>query len=136
MSLEAQNQTPPIDAVAKAREIFQSQQQQAHVRTDRMFACAMVVQWLAAIAVAYWCSPHGGLNVFGRTYPYLLATGCLGGILPLVSVVLVCLNPGAALTRHVLAVSQMLMSALLIYLSGGRDGTHFHVFGSLVFLAF
>jgi hypothetical protein len=30
----------------------------------------------------------------------------------------------------------MLMSALLIHLTGGRIETHFHVFGSLAFLAF
>jgi signal transduction histidine kinase/CheY-like chemotaxis protein len=40
------------------------------------------------------------------------------------------------LTRHVIAVSQMLTSALLIHLTGGRIETHFHVFGSLAFLAF
>ena len=30
----------------------------------------------------------------------------------------------------------MLMGALLIHLTGGRIETHFHVFGSLAFLAF
>ena len=40
------------------------------------------------------------------------------------------------LTRHVVAASQMLFSALLIHLTGGRIETHFHVFGSLAFLAF
>ena len=40
------------------------------------------------------------------------------------------------MTRHVIAISQMLTSALLIHLSGGRIETHFHVFGSLAFLAF
>ena len=30
---------------------------------------------------------------------------------------------------------QSLMSALLIHLSGGRIETHFHIFGSLAFLA-
>src|SRR5258708_16280703 len=39
-------------------------------------------------------------------------------------------------TRHTIAVGQMLMSALLIHLSGGRIETHFHVFGSLAILAF
>ncbi len=39
-------------------------------------------------------------------------------------------------TRHVIATSQMLWSALFIHLSGGRIETHFHVFGSLAFLAF
>jgi two-component system, NtrC family, sensor histidine kinase HydH len=39
-------------------------------------------------------------------------------------------------TRLVIAVAQMLWSALLIHLTGGRIETHFHVFGSLAFLAF
>src|SRR5262249_23341437 len=41
-----------------------------------------------------------------------------------------------ASTRYTVAVAQMLMSALFIHLSGGRIETHFHVFGSLAFLAF
>ena len=45
-------------------------------------------------------------------------------------------SPGQAITRHVIAVSQMLVSALLIHLTGGRIETHFHVFGSLAFLTF
>ena len=35
-----------------------------------------------------------------------------------------------------IAVGQTLTSALLIHLTGGRIETHFHVFGSLAFLAF
>ena len=41
-----------------------------------------------------------------------------------------------AITRHAIAAGQMMMSALLIHLTGGRIETHFHVFGSLAFLAF
>jgi signal transduction histidine kinase/ActR/RegA family two-component response regulator len=44
-------------------------------------------------------------------------------------------RPGTTATRQCIAVSQMLWSALLIHLSGGRIETHFHVFGSLAFLA-
>lgn len=43
---------------------------------------------------------------------------------------------GKPLTRHLIAIGQMLMSALLIHLSGGRIETHFHVFGSLAFIGF
>ena len=43
---------------------------------------------------------------------------------------------GSALTRHVVAVGQMLMGGLFIHLTGGRIETHFHVFGSLALLAF
>ncbi len=45
-------------------------------------------------------------------------------------------RPGAVGTRHAVAVGQMLSSALLIHLSGGRLEMHFHIFGSLAFLAF
>src|SRR5262249_54203261 len=51
-------------------------------------------------------------------------------------VALAFLRPGAVLTRHVIAVGQMLASGLLIHLMGGRIETHFHIFGSLAFLAF
>ncbi len=45
-------------------------------------------------------------------------------------------RPGLPSTRYIIAVAQMLMGALLIHLTGGRIETHFHVFGSLAFLAF
>src|SRR2546421_8483957 len=51
-------------------------------------------------------------------------------------VTLVILQPGKPITRHAIAVGQMLQSALLIHLTGGRIETHFHVFGSLAILAF
>jgi two-component system, sensor histidine kinase and response regulator len=60
----------------------------------------------------------------------------LGGLITILPVALAILRPGEVLTRHIIAVAQMWMSALLIHLSGGRIETHFHVFGSLAFLAF
>src|SRR5207253_10814897 len=49
---------------------------------------------------------------------------------------LAAIRPGHVITRYTVAVGQMLIGALLIHLSGGRIETHFHVFGSLAFLAF
>src|SRR2546423_1822694 len=46
------------------------------------------------------------------------------------------IQSGKAFTRHTIAIGQMLMSALLIHVTGGRIETHFHVFGSLAILAF
>ncbi len=60
----------------------------------------------------------------------------MGSGITLIPVAFVLTLPGAAVTRHVIAVAQMLTSALLIHLTGGRIETHFHVFGSLAFLAF
>src|SRR5262249_55182087 len=51
-------------------------------------------------------------------------------------IALALLRPGLRVTRHVIATGQVLMSALFIHLTGGRIETHFHVFGSLAFLAF
>jgi signal transduction histidine kinase len=44
--------------------------------------------------------------------------------------------PTRSFTHHIIAAAQMLMSALLIDITGGRVETHFHVFGSLAILAF
>jgi len=60
----------------------------------------------------------------------------LGGAISGFPIFLACKRPGHAFTRHTIAVAQMLTSALLIHLTGGRIETHFHVFGSLAFLAF
>ena len=60
----------------------------------------------------------------------------LGGLVSLFPALLAVLRPGEPSTRYTIAVAQMLMSALLIHLTGGRIETHFHVFGSLAFLAF
>ena len=43
--------------------------------------------------------------------------------------------PGRRSTRHLIAICQVGFSSLLIHLTGGRIETHFHVFGSLAFLA-
>src|SRR5262249_7554188 len=58
-----------------------------------------------------------------------------GGVLVSLPIALALLRPGMTATRHVIAVSQMLLGALAIHLTGGRIETHFHVFGSLAFLA-
>ena len=60
----------------------------------------------------------------------------LGGAITLFPVWMTRVFPGSVATRNVVAVAQMLMSGLLITLTGGRIETHFHVFGSLVFLSF
>jgi hypothetical protein len=106
------------------------------IRVDRMFAVLLVVQWLAAIATAVFFSPYAwaGRERVIHVHVWIALLG--GGGLILLPVLLAWFKPGAPITRHVIAAAQMLSSALLIHLSGGRIETHFHVFGSLAFLAF
>ncbi|HYH64816.1 MAG TPA: PAS domain S-box protein [Urbifossiella sp.] len=105
-------------------------------RTDRIFAGLLAAQWVAAVALALWVTPQTWAGADARTHPHVLAAVALGFLIVAVPVALALLRPGRTITRHAVAAGQMLMSALLIHLTGGRIETHFHVFGSLAFLSF
>jgi len=120
----------------RAAELFRSQEQANWRHTDRMFAWLLFVQWLVGIGTALWISPAAWEGRFSSTHIHVWASIFLGGTLAGFPILLVWRLPGAALTRHVIAAAQMMVSALLIHLTGGRIETHFHVFGSLAFLAF
>jgi two-component system, sensor histidine kinase and response regulator len=120
----------------RAEEILQARLHDNYTRTDRMFAVLMVMQWLAGIGVALWVSPRTWAGTSWQTHPHVWAALLLGALTNLFPAGLAWLRPGEALTRHVVATGQVLTSALLIHLTGGRIETHFHVFGSLAFIAF
>ena len=120
----------------RVKDLFTEHRQSIFKRTDRMFAALMVVQWAAGIAAALWLSPKTWAGSYSQTHIHVWAAVFLGGAISLFPVALALLRPGAASTRYVIATAQMLMSSLLIHLTGGRIETHFHVFGSLAFLSF
>lgn len=117
-------------------ELFEESSNAIHKRADRLFANLMIVQWLAGIAAAVWISPQTWIGATSHIHWHVWAAVFLGGAITILPVFLAWKQPGQTLTRHVIAVAQMLSSALLIHLTGGRIETHFHVFGSLAFMAF
>src|SRR5436309_9269865 len=121
---------------ARATTLFRSYQESVYRRTDRLFATLMVLQWLAGIVIAVGISPQTWASASSQTHWHVWAALFLGGTITGFPVLLAWKQPGRVLTRHIIAVGQALTSALLIHLSGGRIETHFHVFGSLAFLAF
>lgn len=121
--------------IRDASELLREHQQSVYRRTDHMFAVLMVLQWFAGVIAAVWISPRTWVGTDSTLHPHVVAAISLGAIITALPVFLALHRPGYALTRHVIAVSQMLISALLIHLTGGRIETHFHVFGSLAFLA-
>src|ERR1043166_8017489 len=125
-----------VTPAARAAALLRSHEQSLYIRTDRMFAALMLMQWVAGIGAALWISPHTWAGAASTTHLHVWAALLLGGAITSLPVLLALTLPGTALTRHVIAVGQALTSALLIHLSGGRIETHFHVFGSLAFLAF
>jgi two-component system, sensor histidine kinase and response regulator len=126
----------PEPASERAEELFQQHRRQIFRQTDQLFAKLMLFQWLFCIVLALLVSPRTWEGGSSQIHIHVWAALLIGGAISLFPVWLTRAWPGAVLTRHVIAVAQMLMSALLIALTGGRIETHFHVFGSLVILSF
>jgi signal transduction histidine kinase/CheY-like chemotaxis protein len=83
-----------------------------------------------------WISPRAWDGTVSSVHPHVYLALVLGGVISGLPIYMILRHPGETLTRHTVAVAQALWSALLIHLTGGRIETHFHVFGSLAFLAF
>lgn len=105
-------------------------------RTDRMFAVLILCQWAFGVACAVITSPKTWSGLNSQVHVHVWAALFLGGAISFLPVLLAWQRPGWVFTRHTIAVAQILWSALLIHLTGGRIETHFHIFGSLAFLAF
>jgi PAS domain S-box-containing protein len=133
-SIAAHLPAPELDPGSQRR--FEGALRSLHYTTDRFFAKLMIVQWMAAIGVAWWLNPASWAGKTASVHPHVYVALVMGAVITLLPAYLGFQNPGATLTRHTLAAAQTLMSALLIHVTGGRIETHFHVFGSLAFLAF
>jgi len=130
--------TPSIDERVRERAelYFREHCHQVYRETDRTFVYLMLAQYAFAIVLAVLIAPLSWEGVQTSFHVHLKAAIFLGGLISILPVYLGLKFPGAVVTRHTIAVSQCLMSALLIHLTGGRIETHFHVFGSLAILAF
>src|SRR5258708_32344968 len=126
----------PEDIAPRSRELVTEHQNSIYTRTSRLFTFLMLAQWIAGIAAAIWISPRTWAGSTSQVHLHVWLAVLLGGAITSLPVFLTLTQPRAAFTRHTVAVCQMLMSALLIHLTGGRIETHFHVFGSLAFLAY
>ena len=124
------------DLPARTRQIFDEQTVRADRRTDRLFAFLMMAQWVVGVVVALVVSPRTWAGESSAIHPHVWAAIFFGGVVSALPVALGLLRPGQMVTRYVIAVGQMLMSSLLIHITGGRIETHFHIFGSLAILAF
>jgi two-component system sensor histidine kinase/response regulator len=126
---------PALATGERAEALYQEQLQAGYRGIERLFAVLLLVEWLLAVGFALVISPLTWAGETAALHLHLLTAIFLGGAIVSLPVALVQLRPGATLTRHSIAIAQMLVSALLIHLSAGRIETHFHIFGSLAFLA-
>ena len=125
-----------LPATTRADALFADGLNLVHRRCDRVFFWLMAAQWVLAIGLALVVSPQTWEGRSSSIHVHLWMAVFLGAALNLPVFFLTLRRPGSKLTRHVVAITQMLWSGLLVHLTGGRIETHFHVFGSLAFLAF
>ncbi len=118
--------------LSQAGVMFRAEYKRICQRTDKLIATLMCLQWPGAVIASVWiASSHRG----PATQSNILLAIFGGGAIALCTVLMAFLCPGERCTRHMIAVCQMTMSGLLIQISNGHTETHFHVFGSLAFLA-
>lgn len=122
--------------IARKKELLAQKHFEICRDTDRWFVKLLIFQWIFGIILSLIVSPRTWAGQYSQVHIHVWAAIFLGGAIIFFPIVLGILNPGKTLTRHVIAVGQVLYSALLIHLTGGRIETHFHIFGSLAFLAF
>ncbi|MGE3181965.1 MAG: ATP-binding protein [Phycisphaerae bacterium] len=127
---------PPRSLQRRARGIFTEHQRQIFLRTDRMFAVLMAIQWVGGIILSLSFSQRTWAGETSAIHVHVWSAIVVGALLSGLPIWMAWRQPGTAATRYLIAVCQMLWSALLIHLTGGRIETHFHIFGSLAFLAF
>jgi two-component system sensor histidine kinase/response regulator len=120
----------------RTEEIFARGFSTHHRNTDRLFLWLLLAQWGFAIVLAGVISPYAWEGKTRSIHLHLQIAVFFGAVVNALPIALILLRPGWIGTRYAVGVAQMLWSGILIHLTGGRIETHFHVFGSLAFLAF
>jgi len=132
-----ERQVPVSPAVGKrARELSESYWLYIAQRTDRSFLRLFGLQMGVIIVAAWVISPHLWPAAERSEHLHIWAAVLAAGLSAGLASALAWKRPGLRSTRYAVAAAQMAVSAALIHLSGGRIEAHFHVFGSLAFLAF
>ncbi len=119
----------------RASILFRESERRVYKRTDAMFGVLFIVQFIGSVLAAFMLTPRTWAGEQSSLHVHVLAGIGIGLLLCVMPLTLIVLRRGDAITRYTIAAAQMMFSALLIHLSGGRIETHFHVFGSLAFLA-
>jgi two-component system sensor histidine kinase HydH len=125
-----------LHARARTEAHYRESVEANHTLTSRVFFRLMIAQWVLGVIISLTVSPFSWEGTTRSLHVHVLTAIFLGGAISALPMFLAWRQPSATVTRHVIAAAQMMWSALLIHLTGGRIETHFHVFGSLAFISF
>ncbi|XZE44330.1 PAS domain-containing protein [Pirellulaceae bacterium SH467] len=116
-------------------ELFQSRYDRECRQVHRFMMWIMIGQFVLGITFAAFLSPFTWTGDERTIHVHVWAALAIGASLSGFAMLWMQAYPREPHTRHVVAIIQMLWSALLIHLSGGRIETHFHIFASLAILS-
>lgn len=120
----------------RTQEIIRDQEIDYFKRIDKFLAIVLTIQWFAMLIVSYKISPMAWAGSYSSTNIHFLVALLMGGLISSLPIYSALTNPGKVETRYFIAIAQILMSSLLIHLTGGRIESHFYTFVSLALLAF
>lgn len=126
--------TQRTDNPAAAR-ILETHVEDLHRKVGRAFAVLMALQWVACLVITGFTNLRTWEGELSSIHPHLWTSIFVGGAIALPCIVLLLRAPTHVVTRHATCIGQVLFSSLLIHIMDGRIETHFHVFGSLAFIA-
>lgn len=118
-----------------AEKLFEEQAREGRIVADRLFVKLLIIQWVGGVLAVFVASLiRNGSE--GSDYSHAWSAVLIGGVITAIPLVLLIKNPGAKQNGYIVGACQMLISGLLIHLTGGRIESHFHIFASLAFLSF
>ncbi|CAN5557882.1 hypothetical protein BH10CYA1_BH10CYA1_25730 [soil metagenome] len=120
----------------RATYLFEKDQSDLFKRVDKLFLVLLYFEWALCTVIAFALSPQTWNGPQGSIHFHVFEALLFGGALISLPTVAVIYRSGETLTRHILAIAQMLMCGLLIQFTDGRIESHFSIFGGLAFLAF
>lgn len=115
--------------------VLAESQDRLHRRIDHLFAVLFIFQWILGAVLALVVTPRTWIGATSQIHIHVWAALFLGFVIISIPLYLIKTRPGKPETRQTIAVAQALTGVFLIHLTGGRIETHFHVFGSLAFIA-
>lgn len=103
--------------------------------TDKLFAYLLVFEWMVCVTITVTTSPLTWNGTQSTIHFHVLSSIFLGGLTALLPTYFLLKTPGAVMNKYLVTLAQFIFSVLIIHVTGGRIESHFHIFGSLAFLA-
>jgi diguanylate cyclase (GGDEF)-like protein len=134
--MSADPESASFDLKRRAARYFQHAIDDLSRQVDRMFAWLLAAEWIGMVATGLVVEPRVWNGGESSIHPHLLAAILSGPLFIFPAIAMAIYYPSLRLTRHMIAAAQIVVSGVAIDVTGGRIETHFHIFGSLAFLAF